>query len=74
MVITPNVTESVLKVPADSGMNFLFASSPAIATGPIMGRNLANSITVPVVTFHQMLLSPNPSKPLPLLAFAEVYS
>ena len=27
-VITPNVTESVLNVPGDSGMNFLFASKP----------------------------------------------
>jgi hypothetical protein len=73
IVITPNVAESVLSVPADSGMNFLFARRPAMATGQMIGRNLASNIITPPVTFHQILLSPRPSNPLPLLALQDVY-
>src|SRR6476620_2188965 len=73
-VMMPNVQESVLNVPADSGMYFLLARSPAMARGPIMGRYLAMIIAKPVVTFQKTLLSSRPSNPLPLLALAEVYS
>ena len=72
--IKPNVDVSVLSVPELSGINFFSASSPAIATGPIIGRNLPNSNTIPVDIFQNTVLSPNPSKPLPLLAAEEVYS
>src|SRR6476619_1162418 len=73
-VMTPNVQDSVLSVPADSGMYFLLAKSPTIATGPMMGKYLAMIKAKPVVTFQKILLSPSPSKPLPLLAVEEVYS
>ena len=36
--INPNVPVSVFNVPALSGIYFLFAKIPAIATGPIMGK------------------------------------
>ena len=73
-VIIPNVHESVLNVPADSGIYFLFARMPEMATGPMIGKNLPMIIANPVVTFQNILLSPRPSKPLPLLAVEEVYS
>ena len=72
--IMPNVEVSVLSVPALSGTYFFFARIPAIATGPIMGKNLASNITVPQAIFQKGVLSPRPSKPLPLLADAEVNS
>jgi hypothetical protein len=37
-VINPKVSVSVFKVPALSGIYFLLAKMPAIATGPIIGR------------------------------------
>ena len=37
-VITPNVTVSVFNVPALSGVYFLFANRPAIATCPTIGK------------------------------------
>ena len=43
--IIPNVDVSVLSVPALSGTYFFFARMPAMATGPIMGKNLESSIT-----------------------------
>ena len=52
----PNVDVSVLSVPALSGMYFLLANKPAIATGPMIGKNLPNSKTKPVVTFQKILL------------------
>ena len=58
--ITPKVTVSVLSVPADSGMNFLLASIPAIATGPMIGKNLPTNITIPVLTFQKILLAVSP--------------
>ncbi|MNY70540.1 hypothetical protein D3C86_2086960 [compost metagenome] len=73
-VIAPKVTVSVLKVPADSGIYLFSAKRPAMATGPIMGRNRLKSKINPVLIFHQILLSARPSNPEPLLAFAEVYS
>src|SRR6476661_3405456 len=73
-VMTPNVHESVLSVPADSGMYFLLAKRPTMATGPIMGKYRAMIKAKPVVTFQKTLLSPRPSNPLPLFAVEEVYS
>src|SRR3569833_1567521 len=70
-VIAPKVIVSVFCVPADSGINFFWASKPAIATGPMMGRNLPSIITRPVVTFQNILPSPRPSNPEPLLALDE---
>ena len=72
--MTPNVPVSVFKVPADSGVYFLLARIPAIATGPIMGKNLASNMMMPQLIFHQGVLSPKPSNPLPLFAEEEVYS
>ena len=72
MVITPNVMESVFKVPEDSGMYFLFASRPTMATGPMIGINLANSMTIPADMFQKGVLSARPSNPLPLLAVEDV--
>src|ERR1700730_15729022 len=73
IVIIPNVSVSVLNVPAESGIYFLFAKRPAMATGPMIGMNLASNITTPVVTFHQIQLALRPAKPLPLFAVEEVY-
>ena len=74
-VINPKVPVSVFNVPALSGMNFFFANNPAIATGPIIGKNLDNNITKPQVIFQKTDgVSPKPSKPLPLFAAEEVYS
>ena len=73
-VINPKVGVSVFKVPALSGMNFFWAKSPAIATGPMIGRNLARIKTNPVEIFHHGVLSPKPSNPDPLFAEAEVNS
>ena len=60
-IITPKVPVSVFNVPADSGTNFLLAKIPAIATGPIIGRNRAMKITMPVLTFQKMLLAVKPA-------------
>src|SRR5579859_2780637 len=73
-VITPKVPVSVFNVPALSGIYFFFASIPAIATGPIMGRNRDSNITRPQVIFQKGTPSPSPSNPEPLLADEEVYS
>src|ERR1044072_6676139 len=73
-VITPNVQESVFNVPAEAGTYFLFAINPAMATGPMMGRKRPSISIKPVLRFQKMLLSPNPSKPEPLFALAEVNS
>jgi len=37
-IITPNVEVSLFSVPADSGINFLLANMPAMATGPMIGK------------------------------------
>ena len=70
----PKVEVSVFKVPELSGINFFSASNPAIATGPIIGKKRPKSNIIPVEIFQNGVLSPNPSKPLPLLAADEVYS
>ena len=54
----PNVDVSVLSVPALSGTYFFFARIPAMATGPMMGKNLASNITVPQAIFQKGVLSP----------------
>ncbi len=65
---------STRSVPLPSGAARLAASSPAIASGPTIGRNRASSSTSAQLRFHQGVLSPRPSKPLPLFANAELYS
>ncbi len=65
--------ESVLNVPADSGIYFLFASKPAMATGPMIGRNLASNITMPPVTFQQILLSPQAFKTAAVIGICMKY-
>ena len=59
--ITPKVPVSVFNVPADSGTNFLLANMPAMAIGPMMGRNLPTKITRPVDTFQKILLAVKPA-------------
>src|SRR5450631_994197 len=71
-VITPNVIESTLKVPADSGTYFLLAINPTIAIGPIIGIYLSSIIINPCVTFQKTLLPVRPARALPLLALGEV--
>ena len=73
-VITPNVTVSVLRVPALSGIYFFCAKRPAIATCPMIGMNLLNINTIPHEIFQNHVLSPSPSKPEPLLAAQDVNS
>jgi signal transduction histidine kinase len=70
----PKAPECKCKVPAVSGTGALYASHPAMANGPMMGKKRAKSITTPVLMFQKGVLSPNPSKPEPLLAEAEVNS
>src|SRR6185437_12214719 len=72
-IITPKVAVSVLSVPADSGINFLLASIPAMATGPMIGKNRPRKMTKPVLTFQKILLAVSPAYPEPLLAEAELY-
>ena len=69
-IIIPKVDVSLFSVPADSGINFLLASIPAMATGPMIGRKRPSIIIKPALTFQNILLSANPSKPEPLLAAA----
>ena len=66
------LTVSVLNVPADSGIYFLFAKKPAIATGPMIGKKSCQEHYNTCQYIPEILLSPKPSKPLPLLAFDEV--
>ena len=73
-VMPANVNVSVFNVPALSGINFFSASKPAIATGHIIGKNLPSSRTIPHETSQNNVLSPNPSKPEPLVADEEVNS
>ena len=72
--IIPKVELSVFSVPALSGTYFLVLKLPAIATGPIIEIYRERISTNPVLMFHHIVLSFNPSKPLPLLAEAEVNS
>ena len=73
-VINPNVSVSVFRVPALSGIYFLLAKIPAMAIGPMIGKYLDKIIMIPQLMFHQGVLSPKPSKPLPLFAAEDVYS
>ena len=52
-VITAKVTVSVFKVPALSGINFLFANNPAIATCPTIGKYRPRISTKPQVKFQK---------------------
>ena len=70
----PNVVVSALRVPADSGMYFFPASSPAIATGPIIGKNLERSMTNPSEMFHHGVVAARPANSLPLFADDDEYS
>ena len=82
----PNVTLSVRIVPTVNGVGFFAASPAASAMGAITGMNRPISITRPVAMSQGTLygagvglslapyVSPNPSKPEPLLAAAEVNS
>src|SRR5450432_4674509 len=70
----PKVLVSVFSVPADSGTNFFFASMPAMAIGPIIGKKRDISMTRPQVIFQKGTPSPRPSKPEPLFAEEEVNS
>ena len=72
--ILPKVAVSVAKVPEPSGTKCFFANNPAIATGPIIGKNRPKINTKPVAIFQNGVLSPNPSKPEPLFAADEVNS
>ena len=72
--MTPNVTVSVLRVPALSGIYFFCPRRPAIATCPIIGTNRLNINTIPHDTFQNQVLSPSPSNPEPLLAAQDVNS
>ena len=54
---------SAFNVPSDSGTVFLAAREPAIAIGPIIGKYLPMSITVPQAIFQNGTLSPKPFKP-----------
>ncbi|MNR27227.1 hypothetical protein D3C85_1444900 [compost metagenome] len=73
-VIKAKVLVSIFNVPALSGMCFFFANRPAIAKGPMIGMKRPKSKMTPVKTFQNILLSPKPSKPEPLLALEEVTS
>src|SRR5690242_14678317 len=72
--MTPNVSVSVFRVPALSGTYFLPASMPAMAMGPIMGRNRDNSMTIPSAIFQKWVLAFIPPNSEPLLAEAELNS
>src|SRR5690606_3826538 len=72
--INPKLAVSVFSVPAPSGIYLFSDKIPAIAIGPTIGINLPNNKTIPVLIFHHKVLSPKPSKPLPLFADAEVNS
>ena len=56
----PNATVSTFNVPSDSGIVFLEAREPAIAIGPIIGKYLPISVTVPVAIFQKAVLSQAP--------------
>ena len=72
--ITPNVPVSVFKVPALSGTNFFFARMPAMASGPMMGRNLESNMIIPSLIFQNGEFALKPPNSDPLLADAELNS
>ena len=69
-----NAGLSTFSVPELSGINFFEANDPAIASGPMMGINLPNSIHRPHRIFQNGVASPRPSNPEPLFAADEVNS
>ena len=79
MMITESSTAinaglSTFNVPLLSGIYFLEANDPAMASGPMIGINLPNNMAIPQRIFQKGVASPKPSKPEPLLAAAEVNS
>src|ERR1700744_2893766 len=72
-IMIPNVVVSVFSVPADSGTNFLLVKIPAMATGPMIGKNLPMKITRPVDTFQKILFAVKPASPEPLFAALDAY-
>ena len=72
-VISEKVNVSVFNVPALSGTYFFDASSPAMATCPMMGKKRPMIRTIPVEIFQNGVLSAKPSNPDPLFAAEEVY-
>src|SRR5450755_89288 len=71
---TPNVPESIRKLPFDKGIYFFCCNKSAIIMAPIIGINLPHNIANAVVTFQNTVLSPKASKPEPLPATEETYS
>ena len=70
-IINPNVSVSVFKVHALSGIYFLLAKMHAIATGPIVGRYRDTKSMIRGVIFQKGLFTPRSSKTLPLFAQLE---
>lgn len=66
-----NVLFVVESVPAVVAIFFLLAKLPAIASVPIIGRNLANNITNPRVIFKNGVLASKPANAEPLLPPAD---
>ena len=71
---TPNVAESVCKVPRDAGMNFFCFINPMIIKAPVMGTKRPDSIAIEVVRFQNKVLLPKPAKLDPLPATDDTYS
>lgn len=61
-------------VPAVTAFFFLFARLPAISSVQIIGRNRAISMTIPIVTFRNIVFALNPANADPLLPPPELYA
>src|ERR1700681_4041011 len=75
-VPTSRTTKSepfVGNVPLVTGISFFAARLPAIARAGIMNRNLAISISMPIVRLYQGVLALIPAKALPLFPAALEY-
>ena len=71
---TPNVAESVCKVPEDEGMNFFCFIKPIIINPPAIGAKRPDSIAIAVARFQNKVLLPRPAKLEPLPAVEETNS
>src|ERR1700732_2276553 len=71
---TTNSEPCVGNVPLVVGINFLAARLPAIARAGIMKKNLAISMSMPIVRLYQGVLALIPAKALPLLPAPLVYA
>src|SRR5262249_57315133 len=69
-----NSEPCVGSVPAVTGINFFAARLPAMANAGIMNRNLAISISMPIVRLYQGVLALIPANALPLLPAPLVYA